>query len=155
MKKEKNNNISIQNRKASFEYNFIEKFEAGVVLIGSEVKSIRQNGANISDAYCYFKGGEMFIKNMHISHLKNTKAEEQHDPLRERKLLLNKKEIRKISNELKNQGLTVIPISLYTNERGRMKINIALSKGKKLFDKRNSIKDKDVKRETDRALKGI
>jgi SsrA-binding protein len=92
---------------------------------------------------------------MHISHLKNTKAEEQHEPLRERKLLLNKKEIRRISNELKNQGLTVVPVSLYTNDRGRMKINIALSKGKKLFDKRDSIKEKDNKRETDRALKGI
>jgi SsrA-binding protein len=155
MEKQKNNKVSIQNRKASFEYNFIEKFEAGIVLIGAEVKSIRENGANISDAYCYVNGGEMFIKNMHISHLKNTKAEEQHEPLRERKLLLNKKEIRKISNELKNQGLTVVPISLYTNDRGRMKINIALSKGKKLFDKRDSLKEKYNKRETDRALKGI
>lgn len=155
MKKEKNNKVSIQNRKASFEYNFIEKFEAGIVLIGSEVKSIRENGANISDAYCYVNNGEMFIKNMHISHLKNTKTEEQHEPLRERKLLLNKKEIKKISNELKNQGLTVVPVSLYTNDRGRMKINIALSKGKKLFDKRDSIKEKDNKREIDRALKGI
>jgi SsrA-binding protein len=153
MKKEKNNKVSIQNRKASFEYNFIEKFEAGIVLIGTEVKSIRENGANISDAYCYVNSGEMFIKNMHISHLKNTKLEEQHEPLRERKLLLNKKEIRKISNELKNQGLTVVPVSLYTNDRGRMKINIALSKGKKLFDKRNQLKEKQIIMDSIRELK--
>lgn len=147
MKKEKNNKVSIQNRKASFEYNFIEKFEAGIVLIGSEVKSIRENGANISDAYCYVNNGEMFIKNMHISHLKNTKTEEQHEPLRERKLLLNKKEIKKISNELKNQGLTVVPVSLYTNDRGRMKINIALSKGKRNYEKRNKILQKQIDKE--------
>jgi SsrA-binding protein len=91
---------------------------------------------------------------MHISMLKNV-GDNQHDTLRERKLLLSKKEIRKLENELKNQGLTIIPVSLYTNKRGLIKIKIALAKGKKLFDKRESIKSKDIKRETDRALKGI
>jgi len=154
MKKEKNNSIDIQNRKASFEYHFLDTIEAGIVLLGTEVKSLRQNGANISDAYCYVSKGEMFIKNMHISMLKNV-GDNQHEPLRERKLLLSKKQIRKLENELKNQGLTIVPVSLYTNSRGLVKIKIALAKGKKLFDKRDSIKAKDVKRETDRALKGI
>ena len=154
MKKEKNNSIDIQNRKASFEYHFLDTIEAGIVLLGTEVKSLRQNGANISDAYCYVSKGEMFIKNMHISMLKNV-GDNQHEPLRERKLLLSKKQIRKLVNELKNQGLTIVPVSLYTNSRGLVKIKIALAKGKKLFDKRDSIKAKDVKRETDRALKGI
>ena len=154
MKKEKNNSIDIQNRKASFEYHFLDTIESGIVLLGTEVKSLRQNGANISDAYCYVSKGEMFIKNMHISMLKNV-GDNQHEPLRERKLLLSKKQIRKLENELKNQGLTIVPVSLYTNARGLVKIKIALAKGKKLFDKRDSIKAKDVKRETDRALKGI
>ncbi len=154
MKKEKNNSVDIQNRKASFEYHFLDTIEAGIVLFGTEVKSIRQNGASISEAYCYISRGEMFIKSMHISMLKNV-GDNQHDPLRERKLLLSKKEIRKLENELKNQGLTIIPVSLYTNKRGLVKIKIALAKGKKLFDKRESIKSKDIKRETDRALKGI
>lgn len=154
MKKEKNNSINIQNRKASFEYNFLDTIEAGIVLFGTEVKSLRQNGGNISDAYCYVSKGEMFIKNMHISMLKNV-GDNQHEPLRERKLLLSKKEIRKLENELKNQGLTIVPVSLYSNSRGLVKIKIALAKGKKLFEKRDSIKAKDAKRETDRALKGI
>lgn len=154
MEKKKNNSVDIQNRKASFEYHFLDTIEAGIVLFGTEVKSIRQNGASISEAYCYISKREMFIKNMHISMLKNV-GDNQHDPLRERKLLLSKKEITKLENELKNQGLTVVPVSLYTNKRGLVKIKIALAKGKKLFDKRESIKSKDIKRETDRALKNI
>ena len=154
MEKKKNNSVDIQNRKASFEYHFLDTIEAGIVLFGTEVKSIRQNGASISEAYCYISKREMFIKNMHISMLKNI-DDNQHDPLRERKLLLSKKEITKLENELKNQGLTVVPVSLYTNKRGLVKIKIALAKGKKLFDKRESIKSKDIKRETDRALKDI
>lgn len=145
MKKEVNKNISVKNRKASFEYSFLEKFEAGIVLLGTEIKSIRQGGTNISDAYCYCNNGEVFIKNMHISPLKNA-GENQHDPLRIRKLLLTKKEIRKIIENLKNQGLTIIPVFLFTNKRGLVKIEIALSKGKKLYDKRDSIKKKDVER---------
>ncbi len=149
------NKINIYNRKASFEYIFIQEFEAGIVFLATEVKSLRQNqSANIADAYCYINKGEIFIKNMHIPMLKNA-GNEQHDPLRERKLLLTKKEIRKIENELKNQGLTVVPIAMYTNSTGLVKMKIAISKGKKNFDKRNSIKEKDVKRDTDRTLKSI
>lgn len=151
MKKEKTNSINIYNRKASYEYSFVEEFSTGVVLLGTEIKAIRQTGANISAAYCYIKSGEMWIKNMHISTLKNG-GDNQHDPLRERKILLTKKEIRKIENELKNQGLTVVLISLYENNRGLIKLNIALAKGKKLHDKRDSIKAKDNKRDLDRSL---
>jgi len=154
MKKEKNNSVDIQNRKASFEYHFLDTIEAGIVLTGSEIKSIRQNGANISDAYCYINSGEMFVKNMHISTLKNA-GDNQHEPLRERKLLLTKKELRKLEGELKNQGVTIVISSLFTNKRGLAKMKIALAKGKKLYNKKQSIKEKDIKRETDRALKGI
>ena len=149
------NKINIYNRKASFEYIFIQEFEAGIVFLATEVKSLRQNqSANIADAYCYINKGEIFIKNMHIPMLKNA-GNEQHDPLRERKLLLTKKKIRKIENELKNQGLTVVPIAMYTNSTGLVKMKIAISKGKKNFDKRNSIKEQDIKRDTDRTLKSI
>lgn len=154
MEKKKINSIDIQNRKASFEYHFLETIETGIVLFGTEVKSIRKNGASISEAYCYISNKEVFIKNMHVAALQNA-GDSQHEPLRERKLLLSKKEISKLDKELKNQGITLIPISLYTNSRGLIKIKIALSKGKKLFDKRSDIKAKDIKRDTDRTLKGL
>lgn len=154
MEKQKINSVDIQNRKASFEYHFLETIEAGIVLFGTEVKSIRKNGASISEAYCYINSREVFIKNMHVATLQNA-GDAQHEPLRERKLLLSKKEISKLEKELKNQGITLIPVSLYTNSRGLVKIKIALAKGKKLYDKRESIKEKDVKRDTDRSLKGL
>jgi len=154
MKKEKNNSVDIQNRKASFEYHFLETIEAGIVLLGTEVKSIRKNGTSISESYCYISSKEIFIKNMHIATLQNA-GDSQHEPLRERKLLLSKKEISKLEKELKNQGITLIPISLYTNSRGLIKVKIALAKGKKLYDKRSDIKTKDIKRDTDRTLKGL
>lgn len=146
--------INIQNKKASFEYEFIEKFVSGIVLLGTEIKSICQNGASISESYCYVNNGEIFVKNMHISHLKNA-GDNQHDPIRERKLLLNKKEINKIIKSLKDTGVTLIPILLFTNDRGLAKIEIAVSKGKKLFDKRNSIKDAEIKRQTNREVSNL
>lgn len=146
MENNKVKGVSIQNRKASYEYHFLDTFEAGVVLLGTEIKSIRQGGTNISDAYCYCNKGEVFIKNMHISPLKNA-GDNQHEPLRDRKLLLTKKEIRKITETLKNKGLTVVPVSLFTNQRGLVKIKIAVAKGKKLYDKRESIKQKDIERD--------
>ena len=151
MKTKIDKSINIHNRKASFEYSFLEKFEAGIVLLGTEIKSIRENSANISDAYCYINKGEIFVKNMHIPMLKNA-GDMQHDPLRERKLLLTKKEIRKIENELKNQGITMVLVSLFTNKSGLVKMSVALAKGKKLFDKREAIKSKDLKRDLDRSL---
>ena len=140
--------INIKNRKASFEYEFLEKFVCGAVLYGSEVKSIVQNGASISESYCYIKENAVYIKNMHIALLKN--ASVQHEPMREKKLLLTKKEIKKISIELKNQGLTLIPVRMY-NVKGLIKVEIALSKGKKLYDKRNSLKEKQIKMDEKRG----
>ena len=143
------NKISIKNKTASFEYNLLDSYECGIVLYGSEVKSLYQNGASINEAYCYVNNNEVFIKNMHISELKNSTT--QHEPLRERKLLLTKKEINKIATKLKNKGLTLVPTYLY-NKKGLIKINISLAKGKKLWDKRDSIKSKDLERDKNREL---
>ncbi|MFQ3575502.1 MAG: SsrA-binding protein SmpB [Cytophagales bacterium] len=144
--------VNIKNKKASFEYHFIEIFQCGIQLSGTEVKSIRQNNANLSDAYCIVNEGELWIKNMHIS-----KYDEgtylNHEPLRDRKLLIKKKEIKKIENELKDKGITVIPTRAYINDRGLIKVEVAVAKGKKLFDKREDIKEKDIKRELGRTFK--
>lgn len=145
---EQTSKIGVKNRKASFEYELLEEFDAGIKLVGSEIKSIRLGNVSISDAYCYISNGEVFIKNMHISELKN--APQQHEPLRERKLLLTKKEINKIALKLKNKGLTLVPTYLYGNKKGLAKLKISLAKGKKLFDKRESIKQKDIERDIKR-----
>lgn len=144
---EKTNKISVNNRKASFEYELLDEFDAGIVLFGSEVKSIRQGQVSISEAYCYINKGEVFVKNMHIPELKNAVA--PHEPLRERKLLLTKKEIAKIELKLKNKGLTLVPTFMY-NKKGLIKLKIRLAKGKKLYDKRESIKQKDIERDLKR-----
>lgn len=139
-------NIDVTNKKASFEYFFIDKYTAGMVLTGTEIKSVRQNKFNMSDAYCYFQGNELFVKNLNIS-----KYEQgtylNHEPLRDRKLLLTKKELRKLSNKLTDKGLTIVPTRMFINENGYLKMEIALAKGKKLYDKRDSIKERDVSRE--------
>lgn len=140
--------ISVYNRKASFEYELLDKFDAGIKLVGSEIKSIRLGNVNISDAYCYVKNGQVVIRNMHISELKNSVA--PHDPLRERVLLLTKKEIRKIETLLKNQGLTLVPKHLYS-AKGLVKLEVAIARGKKLYDKRESIKQKDLERASKRV----
>ncbi|MGR3810865.1 SsrA-binding protein SmpB [Jiulongibacter sp. NS-SX5] len=144
-------NIEIKNRKASFEYHFIDTYTAGVVLKGTEIKSIRMGKVNISDAYCYFTNGELFIKNLNISPY-DYGTHYNHDPLRERKLLLEKKELRKLEAKMKDVGLTIIPTRIYVNEKGLAKINIALAKGKKLYDKRESIKAKDIERQEKRQF---
>lgn len=158
------NNINIKNKKASFEYSFIDKYVAGIQLSGTEIKSIREGKSNINDAFCVFvitkrskedplKGNtELFIRNMHVAHYFNgtyNNVEEKRD----RKLLLNKHELEKLQDKLKNQGLTIIPLRLFINEKGYAKLEIALAKGKKLFDKRDDIKKRDVERETNRLLK--
>ena len=141
--------VDIKNRRASFEYFFLEEFTAGLSLTGTEIKSIRQGKVNFQDAYCLFMDGELFIRSLHISpYTEGTHY--NHDPMRDRKLLLTKREMRKLNENLKDQGLTIIPVRLFTSERGFAKLNIALAKGKKLYDKRDSIKEKDIKRETDR-----
>lgn len=142
--------ISIPNKKASFEYFFLETYTAGLVLKGTEIKSIRLGKANLVDAYCYFHEGELFVKNLNIAKYdKGTYY--NHDPLRERKLLLTKRELRKLEAKLKDKGLTVIPTKLFISEAGYAKLDLALAKGKKLYDKRDSIKERDVKREMERS----
>lgn len=143
------NNVNIKNRKASFEYEFVDKYVAGLVLKGTEIKSIKEGKASLQEAYCYISKGEMFIKGMHIA-VYEQGTFNNHEPLRERKLLLNRVELDKIEAKSQEKGLTIIPTRLYINEKGYAKLELALAKGKKIHDKRNSIKDKDAKRELER-----
>lgn len=143
---------SIKNKRASFEYFLIQTFSAGMVLTGTEIKSIRTGKVNLTDGFCYMHNGEMWIRNVHIAPYKFG-SYSNHDPIRERKLLLTKRELKKIEGKLKEKGLTVVPVEMYINERGFAKIDIALAKGKKYYDKRNTLKTKDTKREIDRALR--
>jgi len=145
-------NITIKNKKASHDYEFLEKFIAGIILSGTEIKSLRLGKATLSDSYCFFNNGELFIKGMHIAeywwgNLNN------HDPLRERKLLLTSRELRKIERKIKESGLTIIVIKVFINDRGLAKAEIAISKGKKEYDKRETLKRKDASREMDRLRK--
>lgn len=139
-------NISIKNRRASYEYEFIDTYVAGMVLKGTEIKSIRQQKVSLQEAYCLFHGSELFIRGMHIAPYEEASFK-NHDPIRERKLLLNKKELGKLEDKLKDKGLTIIPVKLFITDRGFAKLEIALAKGKKLFDKRENLKEKDAKRE--------
>lgn len=138
--------ISLENRRARFEYTFLETYTAGLVLTGTEIKSLREGKANLTDAYCLFLGETLVVRNMNIA-----KYEEgthyNHDPLRDRTLLLQKRELRKLAEKLKDQGLTMVPTRLFINDRGLAKLDVALAKGKKTFDKREGIKERDVKRE--------
>ena len=146
--------INIKNRKASHEYEFIDKFVAGVVLTGTEIKSIRNSQVNMSDAHCVFIKNELWIKNLHISEYSNG-GYVNHEPKRERKLLLNRQELEKINGKVTTKGMTIIPTRLFVNDKGRAKLEIAVAKGKKLFDKRESLKDKDNKRDLDRIRKNF
>ncbi len=138
--------ISILNKRARFEYEFLDVLEAGMVLTGTEIKSLRSGNASITDAYCAFEQGELFLINAHIAELKQGNIN-NHAPLRRRKLLLKRQELRKWENKLKDKGLTVVPVKIFESERGIAKIQIALAKGKKSFDKREDIKKRDVERE--------
>lgn len=142
-------NLNIKNRKASFEYEFIETFTAGIVLKGTEIKSIRQGKVSLQEAYCFFNKGELYIKGMHIAPYEEGNIY-NHDPLRDRKLLLSKKELRKLEGSMTEKGLTIVPTRLFISDKGYAKIVIALAKGKKLHDKRQSIKEKDMKREMEK-----
>ena len=144
------NPVKIKNKKASFEYFLIEKFVAGIVLTGTEIKSIRGGKASINEAYCAFSGDELFVRNMHIAEY-DYGTYNNHDPKRERKLLLTKRELRKLKSKLNEKGLTLIPTFLFINEKGLAKLEIALGKGKKLHDKRETLKQKDTKREMERS----
>ena len=144
--------INIKNRKASFSYQIIDKYNAGIVLLGTEIKSIRNNLANISDAYCIFIDGELWVKNLHINEYSNS-GHKNHEPKRSRKLLLNRIELNKIETKVKEKGMSIVPIRLFSNEKGKIKLEISLAKGKKIYDKRESIKEKDIKRDIDRLKK--
>ncbi|MCX6312219.1 MAG: SsrA-binding protein SmpB [Bacteroidetes bacterium] len=145
-------NINILNKKASYEYAFLEKFVAGLMLTGTEIKSIRLGKANITDGFCVFDKGELIARNIQISEYEKG-THYNHAPKRDRKLLLTKHELKKLEGNLKDQGLTIIPLRLFINEKGWAKLEIALAKGKKLFDKRDDIKKKDAQRETARRFK--
>jgi len=152
MKKQKVN-IEIKNRKASFNYEFLEEEVAGVSLIGSEVKSIKAGNASIGESHCYIQDGECFIIGMYIAEHKESGRNGHSDPYRKRKLLLTKKQIQRWDKSLKLKGNTIATVKLFVNSNGLIKIKIALAKGKKNYDKRNDIKTKDMKRDTDRELK--
>lgn len=148
-KKKQQPNIDIKNRRASFEYSFIEKYVAGIQLTGTEIKSIRAGQANISDAYCVFIKDELYVKHMHIAEY-DKGTYNNHEPKRDRKLLLQAKEIKKLKSKLQDVGVTIIPIRLFISEKGYAKLEIALAKGKKLHDKRDSIKERDIDRQLKR-----
>ena len=141
--------VDIRNRRASFEYAFLETYTAGIVLTGTEIKSIRQGKVNLQDAYCLIHNNELVIRQMSIS-VYTEGTHYNHEPLRDRKLLLTKREIKRLNEKLKDQGLTIVPVRLFTSDRGFAKIEIALAKGKKLYDKRDSIKEREVERDMQR-----
>ena len=141
--------VNIVNRKARYEYEFIDKYMAGIVLTGTEVKSVRESKVNLQHAFCFIKKDGVYIKEMHISPYTQA-SHYNHDATRDRRLLLKKNEINKLSSKSQEKGLTIVPTRLFINDRGLVKIEIALAKGKKLHDKRESIREKDQKRELDR-----
>ena len=144
--------INIKNKKAFFEYEVLETFTAGVQLQGTEIKSIRAGKAGLVDSYCQFFQGELYVKNMHIAEYAFGTVN-NHEAKRERKLLLQKRELDKLERKIKESGLTIVPLRLYLTERGLAKLDIALCRGKKTFDKRETLKQKDAKRDIDRAMK--
>jgi SsrA-binding protein len=142
---------TIQNKKAKFEYHLLETYEAGIALKGTEVKSIRLGKVQFTDAYCYFNDGELFIKELHISPYDFGNINND-DPRRERKLLLKKKQLKRLKEKSEEKGLTIIPVKIFFSDRGFVKVEIALAQGKKLYDKRQDIKDKDLTRESQRGF---
>ena len=142
--------VQINNRRASFDYEFLETYEAGIVLVGTEIKSLRQGKASLSDSFCYFVNGELYVKGMNIATY-FWGSWGGHEPARDRKLLLTKKELKHLAQAEKLKGLTIVAVRAYIAENGYAKLHIALAKGKHEYDKRQSIKDKDLRREMDRS----
>jgi SsrA-binding protein len=145
-------NINIKNRSATFEYAIEDRLKAGIMLTGSEIKSVRNGKVSFNDSYCYFDDGELWVKSLHIAEYSNA-GYAGHIPIRERKLLLTRKELNKWHNKIKEKGFTIVPLSMFINENGYAKLEIGLGKGKKLHDKRESIKTRDMDREIKRYLK--
>jgi SsrA-binding protein len=143
------NTVNIRNKQASFEFELLDKYVAGMVLRGTEIKSIREGKVNLQDGYCYFNHGELFVKGINITEYAQG-THYNHEAQRERKLLLKKSELSKLESRIEEKGLALIPIRLFINDRGLAKLEIAIGRGKKLYDKRQSIKDRDVKRELDK-----
>lgn len=150
-KKNKTTNVMIKNKRATFDYEFVDTYTAGIVLTGTEIKSIRAGKASLVDTYCYFSNGELWVKNMYVA-LYMEGSYNNHIERRERKLLLNRKELRNLEADTKAPGFTIVPAKLYINEKGLAKLDIALAKGKHEYDKRQSMKDKEDKREMARAF---
>lgn len=150
MAKQKEHKVEIRNKRASFDYEFLETYEAGIVLVGTEIKSIRAGKVSLVDAFCYFVGNELFVKGMNIAKY-FWGSWGQHEPLRDRKLLLNKRELRHLHQAVKEKGLTIVAVKIFINGEGLAKLVIALAKGKKEYDKRATIKEKDLRREMDRG----
>lgn len=148
----KSKRIEILNRRAAYEYNFLSTYEAGIMLKGTEIKSIRKGNVNLRDAYCIFQKGELYLKSMFIAEYEFGNYA-NHETRRTRKLLLKKRELRKLERRVKEKGHTIVPYKLYINERGFAKLEIVLASGKRSYDKRHSIKEKDSKREMDRMKK--
>ncbi len=146
--------IHIKNRKAKFNYEFLEKFTAGIVLKGTEIKSLREGKASIAESFCEFQDGELFVINMNVEEYSHA-SHFNHAPKSERKLLLNKRELKKLEKEVRNSGLTIIPLELFINEKGLAKLEIALSRGKKEYDKRETMKERDTKRDLNRIKKSF
>ena len=145
-------NINIRNKRATFDYEILEQYTAGIVLVGTEIKSIRLGKASMSDSYCYFDRGELWIRGVNINEY-NWGTYNNHIPKRDRKLLLNRRELVKLERALQDKGLTVVGLRMFLNERGLAKVVIGLARGRKNYDKRDYIKDKDARREMDRAMK--
>ncbi len=144
--------INIKNKRATFDYELVEKLTAGIVLTGTEIKSIRAGKASLVDSFCYFANGELWSKGIHIAEYKFGNFH-NHVEKRDRKLLLNKKELQKWERKTKETGLTIVPVRLFINEKGLAKLVIALAKGKKQYDKRETLKSKQATRDMDRAMK--
>lgn len=151
-KEKKKQKVEIVNRKASFEYYFEQEYDAGMILTGSEIKSIRAGNANLSDAYCLFENGELWVRNLYIAEYEFGTTS-NHLPRRNRKLLLRKPELRKLERGTREKGSTIIPYKLFISERGFAKLTIELARGKKMFDKRETIKEREGKRDMDRINK--
>jgi SsrA-binding protein len=146
-------NITI-NRKAFHDYEILEKYEAGMELVGSEVKSIREGRVNLKDSYVEIRNMEAFLLSSHVSHYSNA-SYNNHEPERVRKLLLHRREILKLDKKVKTKGVSIVPLRMYFNLKGRIKIEIALAKGKRAYDKKQAIKDRDISRDTDRELRNF
>ncbi len=144
------NKINIKNKKASYQYFLMDKLLAGIQLTGTEIKSIRDGKVSLSESFCVFIGDELFVRDMHISEY-SLGTYNNHEPKRDRKLLLTRRELKKLQTKVQEKGLTIIPTHMFINDRGLAKIEIALAKGKHLYDKRDDIKKKDIKRDIARA----